>query len=101
MIGLHAYLLLAALMFAIGLGGLVMRRNAVLMLLGIEIMMNAANLSLVAFWRFGALDLSGPLLALFAIIIAGAESSVGLALIIAIFRHVRSVHTEDLESLRG
>jgi NADH-quinone oxidoreductase subunit K len=76
MIGLHAYLLLSALLFSIGLGGLVMRRNAVLML-------------------------SGQLLVLFAIVIAGAESSVGLALIIAIFRHVRSVHTGDLESLRG
>ena len=101
MISLNAYLLLSALIFAVGLGGVVLRKNAVLMLVGIEIMMNAGNLSLVAFWRYGALDMSGPMLALFAIVIAGAESSVGLALIIAIFRHARSVHTDDLESLRG
>ena len=101
MIPLTAYLVLAALLFCIGLAGALTRRNAILVLVSIEIMMNAGSLNLMAFWRFGFIDLSGQLFVLFAIVIAGAESAVGLALIIAIFRHLRSVQADDMRALAG
>ena len=101
MIPLNAYLLVSAVLFSIGLCGVLVRRNAILVLVSIEIMMAAANINFVAFWRYGALDLSGQLFALFAIVIAGAESAVGLALVIAIYRHLRTVDVEELKSLSG
>lgn len=101
MISLHAVLIVSAILFAVGLMGALTRRNAVLVLVAIEIMMNAANLSFVAFWRYGAIDLSGVAFALFAIVVAGAESAVGLALVVAVYRHLKSVDTEELRTLRG
>jgi NADH:ubiquinone oxidoreductase subunit K len=101
MISLNAYLVLSALLFVIGLGGVLTRKNAILVLVSIEIMMSAGSLNFIAFWRYGLLDQSAHLFALFAIVIAGAESAVGLALIIAIFRHFRSVQVEELKSLTG
>ncbi len=101
MITLHAWLILSAVLFAIGLGGVLTRRNAILVLVGVEIMMNAANLNFVAFWRYGTVDLSAQVFALFAIVIAGAESAVGLALVIAIYRHFKSVDVEVFRSLNG
>jgi NADH:ubiquinone oxidoreductase subunit K len=101
MITLHHVLLVSAILFSIGLLGALSRRNAVLMLVSIEIMMNAANLNFVAFWRYGAIDVSGLAFALFAIVVAGAESAVGLALVVAVYRHLKSVDTEELRSLRG
>lgn len=95
---LTAYLVLAALLFAIGLAGVLTRRNAIVVLLGIELMLNAAILNFVAFWRFGPNPEagSGLLFALFALAIAAAEAAVGLALIIAVHRHYRTVHLENL-----
>ncbi len=101
MIALQSYLVISAVLFAIGLAGALTRRNAVLVLVSIEIMMNAANLNFIAFWHYGMLDLSGQLFALFAIVIAGAESAVGLALVIAVFRHYKSVNVEDFKNLKG
>lgn len=101
MITLNALLVLSSILFAIGLAGALTRKNAILVLVSIEIMMNAANLNFVAFWRAGLLDLPGPLFALFALVIAGAESTVGLALVIAIYRHLKSVDVSKIESLTG
>lgn len=101
MIPLNAFLLLSAILFAIGLGGALTRRNAILVLVSIEIMFNAAILNFVAFWHYGLLDLSGQLFALFAIAIAGAEATVGLALLISIFRFNKTVNVEEMKSLKG
>lgn len=98
---LHSVLILSALLFAVGLAGALTRRNAILLLASIEIMMNAANLSFVAFWRFGQIDASGLLFALFTLVIAGAESAVGLALVIAVYRHLKSVDVQRIDTLRG
>ncbi|MCC6232199.1 MAG: NADH-quinone oxidoreductase subunit NuoK [Verrucomicrobiales bacterium] len=97
------YLFLAAALFIIGMAGALARRNAILALVGIELMLNAANLSFVAFWRHGPHPdpQTGLMFALFSIAIAGAEAAVGLALIIALFRHRRSVSLEAAESLKG
>jgi len=98
--GLHAWLTLAALVFAIGLFGVLTRRNAVGILLGIELMLNAVNINLVAFGRFNG-DLAGMVFALFTIAITVAEVAVGLAIVIVIFRVRRTVEADRLDLLRG
>jgi NADH-quinone oxidoreductase subunit K len=97
---IHAYLTLAALVFAIGLFGVLTRRNAVGILLGIELMLNAVNINLVAFARFHA-DLVGMIFTLFTIAITVAEVAVGLAIVIVIFRVRRTVEADHLDLLRG
>lgn len=91
-------LLVSSMLFAIGLAGALTRRNAILVLVGIELMLNAANLNFVAFWRFGShpLEITGMIFVLFAIAVAAAEAAVGLALILAVYRHAK---TTDLSLL--
>jgi NADH-quinone oxidoreductase subunit K len=100
---LAAYLLLSALLFAIGLGGALARRNAIIVLIGIELMLNAANLNFIAFWRYGPHPeaLTGILFVLFSIGIAAAEAAVGLAIIIAVYRHYRTTNLDRITSLKG
>ena len=97
---LTAYLLIAAAVFAIGLFGVLTRRNAVGILLGIELMLNAVNINLVAFSRHGG-DVTGWIFALFTIAITVAEVAVGLAIVIVIFRVRRSIEADHLTLLRG
>lgn len=100
---LAAYLLLAALLFSIGLAGALTRRNAIIVLIGIELMLNAANLNFIAFWRFGENPeaLTGMLFVIFSIGIAAAEAAVGLALIIAIYRHYKTANVDEVNTLKG
>ena len=97
---LGAYLALAAAVFAIGLFGVLTRRNAVGILLGVELMLNAVNINLVAFARFHA-DVDGIVFTLFIIAITVAEVAVGLAIVIVIFRVRRTVEADHLDLLRG
>ena len=100
---LHHYLLLSALLFSIGLAGALTRRNAILVLVGIELMLNAANLNFIAFWRFGPNPeaLRGVMFVIFSIAIAAAEAAVGLALIIAIYRHYKTANLDQMDSMKG
>jgi NADH:ubiquinone oxidoreductase subunit K len=97
------YLLVSALVFAVGLAGALTRRNAILVLVGIELMLNAANLNFIAFWRYGPNPeaLTGILFAIFAIGVAAAEAAVGLALIISIYRHFKTTNMDQIDSMRG
>ena len=97
------YLLVSALLFSIGLAGALTRRNAILVLVGIELMLNAANLNFIAFWRFGPNPeaLTGIMFAIFAIGVAAAEAAVGLALIISIYRHYKTTNLDQIDSMRG
>jgi NADH-quinone oxidoreductase subunit K len=97
---LHAYLTLAGLVFAVGLFGVLTRRNAIGILLGIELMLNAVTINLVAFSHFRG-DLTGVVFALFTIAITVAEVAVGLAIVIMIFRVRRTVEADHLDLLRG
>ena len=92
------FLLFAAAAFSIGLSGVLMRRNAIAVLMAIEIMLNAANINLVAFWRYGPHPelLTGMMFAIFSIAVAAAEAAVGLGLVIQIHRHT---HTTDLDAM--
>jgi NADH:ubiquinone oxidoreductase subunit K len=100
---LSSYLLLSALLFAIGLAGALTRRNAIIVLIGIELMLSAANLNFIAFWRYGpnAPALAGIVFVLFSIGIAAAEAAVGLALIISIYRLRNTIHLDQIDSMKG
>jgi NADH-quinone oxidoreductase subunit K len=97
---LQAYLTLAAALFAIGLFGVLTRRNTVGILLGIELMLNAVNINLVAFARFNG-DAAGLIFTVFTICITVAEIALGLALVILIFRVRRTAMADHLDMLRG
>ena len=103
MIPLYYYLILSAMLFAVGLAGALTRRNAILVLVGIELMLNAANLNFIAFWRFNpdAEALHGVMFVIFSIAIAAAEAAVGLALIISIYRHYKTVNLDKVDELKG
>jgi NADH-quinone oxidoreductase subunit K len=100
---LYCYLLLSALLFAIGMAGALTRRNGIIVLIGIELMLNAANLNFIAFWRFGPHPeaLTGVMFVIFSIAVAAAEAAVGLALVIAIYRHYASPNVDEPQSMRG
>jgi NADH-quinone oxidoreductase subunit K len=98
-VGVEHYLILSALLFSIGLMGVIMRRNLLVIYMCLELMLNAANLALVAFSHFnGALD--GQMVVFFIICVAAAEVAVGLALIVALYRKKGTAHVEDLTSLK-
>jgi NADH-quinone oxidoreductase subunit K len=103
MISLQSCLLLSALLFSIGLAGALTRRNAILVLIGIELMLNAANLNFIAFWRFGPNPsaLTGIMFAIFSIGVAAAEAAVGLAIILAAYRHSKTTDLERIDSMKG
>lgn len=101
MIPLHWYLLVAAALFAIGVYGVLARRNAVAILMSIELMLNAVNINLVAFWRYSdPAQLAGQAFAVFVFAVAAAEAAVGLALIISIYRNRQTVVAEDVDMLK-
>ena len=100
------FLIFAATVFAIGLFGVLVRRNAIAVLMAIEIMLNAANVNLIAFWRYGPLPggegpLTGPMLAIFVITIAAAEVAVGIGLILLCFRRWKAADVDRFDSLSG
>ena len=99
-VSLQAYLVLAAVLFAIGLFGVVTRRNTIGILLGIELMLNSVNINLVAFARFNG-DVAGLVFTVFTISITVAEVALGLALVILIFRVRRTAIADHLDLLRG
>lgn len=104
MVPLSWYLILAAFVFSCGLFAALGRRNAIAVLMGIELMLNAANINLIAFWRYGvapADQVDGQVFALFVIAVAAAEVAVGLALIISIYRNRKTVNLDELDLLKG
>lgn len=101
MVPLQWYLVVAAILFCTGVFGVLARRNAVAVLMGIELMLNAVNINLVAFWRYTDLaSMTGQLFAVFVIAVAAAEAAVGLALIIAIYRQRSTVNVEDIDEMK-
>ncbi len=100
MIPLSYYVILSAILFTIGALGVLVRRNAIILFMSVELMLNAANLAFVAFSRFFG-ELSGQIFVFFVITVAAAEVAVGLALIVAIFRTKESINIDDLNELKG
>ena len=97
--GLEHYLVVSALLFCLGLLGVITRRNLLVMYMSLELMLNAANLALVSFSRFNN-NLNGQILVFFIITVAAAEVSVGLALIVALYRKRQTAHVEDLTAMK-
>jgi NADH-quinone oxidoreductase subunit K len=100
-IPLSWYLIVAAALFCIGIYGVLARRNAVGILMGIELMLNAVNINLVAFWRYlNPTDVAGQAFALFVLVVAAAEAVVGLALIISVYRNRTDIDAESINLLK-
>jgi NADH-quinone oxidoreductase subunit K len=97
---LEAYLLVAALLFSIGVFGALTRRNAIGILMSLELMLNAANLNLVAFSRFVEHGVVGQVFVLFVITVAAAEAAVGLAIVISLYRNFKHINVEDIDLLK-
>lgn len=101
MVPLNTYLLLALMLFCLGLYGALTKRNAVAVLFSIELMLNAVNINLVAFSKFGVNpNLVGQVFSLFTIMVAAAEVAVGLAILIAIYRNRATVNVDDYDTLK-
>jgi NADH:ubiquinone oxidoreductase subunit K len=100
---LQLFLLASAALFCIGLLAALSRRHAIFILIGIEMMLAAANINFIAFWRFGPSSPQpvGVMVAIFAIAIAAAEAAVGLAMVIAVYRHYRTTNVDQLDQLKG
>ena len=104
MVTLNDYLIASGLLFAIGFAGVLLRRNVIIIFMALELMLNAANLSLIGFSRYnvhaGLPDYNGQVLAFFIITVAAAEVTVGLAIIVALFRARQTTHIEDINTLK-
>ena len=100
-IPLSWYLIVAAVLFCIGIYGVLARRNAVGILMGVELMLNAVNINLVAFWRYlNPADVTGQAFALFVLVVAAAEAVVGLALIISVYRNRGDIDAENINLMK-
>ena len=101
MIPLSWYLIFAAALFCIGLFGVLARKNAIAILMGVELMLNAVNVNLVAFWRYRTPDdISGQVFAIMVFAVAAAEVAVGLALILSIYRRRKTIVAEEIDMLK-
>lgn len=99
-IELNHYLLIAAILFCVGLSVAVTRKNAIFVLIGIELMLNAANLNLVAFSQFDPDKLQGQSLALFVIVVAAAEAALALAIVLQVYKYYKTSNLDQLKKLR-
>ena len=97
---LQIYLILAAILFSLGMFAVITRRNAIAVLMGIELILNAANLNFIAFARFGGMNITGHIFALFVIVLAAAEVAVALAIIINIYQNFNSINVDEAQQLK-
>ncbi|HIB02548.1 MAG TPA: NADH-quinone oxidoreductase subunit NuoK [Candidatus Marinimicrobia bacterium] len=100
MVDLNSYLVIGALLFSLGLFGVITRRNGVAVLMGVELILNAANVNFIAFARFGGMDFSGHVFALFVIVMAAAEAAVALAIILNIFNNMGTINIDEADQLK-
>lgn len=99
MVDIHSYLILSAILFMIGVVGVLVRRNAIIVFMSIELMLNSVNLTLVAFSAYLG-DTTGQMLVFFVMTVAAAEAAVGLAIVIALFRNKQTVNIDDINILK-
>ncbi len=101
MIGLSHYLVISAALFSLGMMGVLTRKNAVNVLMGVELILNSANINLVAFSKYSAGNISGQIFAIFIIVVAAAEAAVGLAIVLSMYRIVKTVNLDRADTLKG
>ena len=98
----QSYLIIASILFSLGVFGVITKRNAIAILMGIELILNAANINFIAFNRFGGMEqLDGHIFAIFVIVLAAAEAAVALAIIINLFRNIGTVNVDEAQELKG
>ena len=101
MIGLSHYLIISAALFSLGIMAVLTRKNAVNVLMGIELILNSANINLVAFSKYSAGNMSGQIFAIFIIVVAAAETAVALAIVLSMYRIIKTVNLDRADSLKG
>ena len=101
MIGLGHYLVVSAALFSLGIMGVLTRKNAVNVLMGVELILNSANINLVAFSRYSAGNINGQIFAIFIIVVAAAEAAVALAIVLSMYRIIKTVNLDKADTLKG
>ncbi|OGU38471.1 MAG: NADH-quinone oxidoreductase subunit K [Ignavibacteria bacterium RIFOXYB2_FULL_35_12] len=99
-VSLYHYLFVSTILFSLGIFGIVTRKNAVMVLMGIELILNAANINFVAFARYGNFGFQGQLMALFVIVLAAAEAAIALAIVLNIYKVFSSVNVDEIDRLK-
>ncbi|MFH1198499.1 MAG: NADH-quinone oxidoreductase subunit NuoK [bacterium] len=99
-VGINHFLVVSALLFSLGIYGIVTRKNAVMVLMGVELVLNSANINFIAFSRYGNFGLSGQITALFVIILAAAEAAIALAIVLNIYKTFSHVNIDEIDNLK-
>ncbi|MGA2296842.1 MAG: NADH-quinone oxidoreductase subunit NuoK [FCB group bacterium] len=99
-IGLTHYLVLSAILFSLGMFGMITRKNAIMVLMGLELVLNSANINFIAFSKFGGMNLEGHVAAIFVIILAACEAAVALAIILNIYHNFHHINIDEVDKLK-
>ncbi len=99
-VGLTHYLVISGILFSLGIFGVVTRKNAILVLMGIELILNAANINFIAFSRYGGMNLDGQMAAIFVIILAAAEVAIALAIVLNIYKNFQTVNVDEINKMK-
>jgi len=99
-VGLTHYLVVSGILFSLGIFGVITRRNAILVLMGIELILNSANVNFIAFSRYGGVNLDGQMAAIFVIILAAAEAAVALAIVLNIYKNFQTVNVDEINKMK-
>lgn len=99
-IGLTEFLVLSAILFALGLFAMFTRKNAIMVMMGLELILNATNINFVAFARFGGMNVNGQVAALFVMILAAAEAAVALAIVLNIYQNFKHINVDEIDSMK-
>lgn len=99
-VGLTHFLVISSILFSLGIYGIITRKNAVMVLMGIELILNSANINFVAFSKYGNLGINGQIVALFVIILAAAEAAIALAIVLNIYKTFTNVNVDEIDHLK-
>jgi len=99
-VGLTHFLVISVILFSLGMYGVITRKNAIMVLMGIELILNSANINFIAFAKFGSFGLQGQIMALFVIVLAAAEAAIALAIVINIYKTITNINVDEIDSLR-
>ena len=99
-VGLNHFLVISSLLFCLGIFGIVTRRNAVMVLMGIELILNAANINFIAFAKYGNFGLQGQMIALFVIVLAAAEAAIAMAIVLNIYKTFTNINIDEIDTLK-
>lgn len=99
-VGLNHFLFVSAILFSLGLYGVITRKNAVMVLMGVELILNSANINFIAFAKYGNFGMGGQVIALFVIVLAAAEAAIGLAIVLNIYKTFTNVNVDEINKLK-